>query len=308
VRVLPTLVTLGNLLCGLGSITYVLRSFAAGGLASADGRRMLYIATMLVPLGMLCDVVDGGIARVTNGESAFGAQIDSLCDVVTFGIAPAVLVWALIVPTDFPQRAAWILVAAYAVFAVLRLARYNVHMDDAASKGFSGLPSPVAAAAVVSVVLLYLKFTGGSSWLSSLSVARYAYYIPLGLPVYAFLLGVLMVTRVRYVHLGPVLLSGRKSFTHLMVLLFIIVATALQFAVIFFVMTAAYISAGLVLEARNRIRSVYPPSTIPGGDDTVRALRPDSLCPPLPQRRRPAGWRSGRRFPQPVASDDSSNP
>jgi CDP-diacylglycerol--serine O-phosphatidyltransferase len=308
VRVLPTLVTLGNLLCGLGSITYVLRSFAAGGLVSADGRRMLYIATMLVPLGMLCDVLDGGIARVTNGESAFGAQIDSLCDVVTFGIAPAVLVKALVVPTDFPQRAAWVLVAAYAVFAVLRLARYNANNETTPSKHFCGLPSPVAAAAVVSVVLLYLKFTGGSAWLSSLSVARYAGYIPLGLPVYTFLIGGLMVTRVRYVHLGPVLLSGRKSFTHLMVLLLVIVATALQFAVIFFAMTVAYITAGLALAARNRIVSAYLPSPISGEDEAALELGPDSFCPPLPQRRRPAGWRSGRRFPQPVVRENSSKP
>jgi CDP-diacylglycerol--serine O-phosphatidyltransferase len=305
VRVLPTLVTLGNLLCGLGSITYVLRSFAAGGLASADGRRMLYIATMLVPLGMVCDVLDGGIARVTNGESAFGAQLDSLCDVVTFGIAPALLVRALVMQTDFPQWAGWVLVAAYVVFAVLRLARFNVETDGMPSKRFSGLPSPVAAAAVVSVVLLYLKLTGGSPWLSSLSVARYAHYIPLGLPVYAFLIGVLMVTRVRYVHLGPVLLSGRKSFTHLMVLLLVIVATALQFAVIFFSMTAAYVVAGLVLEARNRVVIAYPPSMIPRKGETAPESESDSLCPPLPQRHRPAGWRSGPRLPRRVVSDGS---
>jgi CDP-diacylglycerol--serine O-phosphatidyltransferase len=305
VRVLPTLVTLGNLLCGLGSITYVLRSFAAGGLASADGRRMLYIATMLVPLGMLCDVLDGQIARVTRSESAFGGQLDSLCDVVTFGIAPAVLVRALVTPTDFPQWASWVLIAAYVVFATLRLARYNVETDDATSKGFSGLPSPVAAAAVVSVVLLHLKLTGGSPWLSSLSVARYARYIPLGLPVYAFLIGVLMVTRVRCVHLGPVLLNGRKSFAHLMALLLLIVATALQFAVMFFAMTAAYIAAALVLEARERIVIARPPEVIPGEGEPALELGADGLRPPLPQRRRPTGWRRGSRLTQRVVPDGS---
>ena len=98
--VLPTMLTLGNLICGFGCITFAAKlgpsdstlTFAAllGPNAAQEGQGLV-IAAVLIYLGMVFDAFDGSVARLTNQTSEFGANLDSLCDVVSFGIAPAFL-------------------------------------------------------------------------------------------------------------------------------------------------------------------------------------------------------------------------
>jgi CDP-diacylglycerol--serine O-phosphatidyltransferase len=249
VQILPTLVSLGNMLFGLASITYAVRSFAE----PTKGPYLLYLAAMCVCFAMVCDLLDGRIARMTGSESAFGAEIDSLADIVSFGIAPAVLVVALIIPTPFPRRPGWILAAAYAAFAAMRLARYNVEKDEGPADRFTGLPSPAAAGAIVGVVLLHLELADPMSHLSGLSIAPWSRYIPLGLPIYALFIGLLMVSRVRYTHLGRVMLSGRKPFTYLVVFLLIAVLAGMQLAPTLAAGFTLYVFVGLALEAKVRL-------------------------------------------------------
>ncbi len=249
VQMLPTLVSLGNMLFGLASITYAVRSFAE----PTRGPYLLYLSAMCICFAMVCDLLDGRIARMTGSESAFGAEIDSLADIVSFGIAPAVLVVALIIPTPFPRRPGWILAAAYAAFAAMRLARYNVEKDEGPAHRFTGLPSPAAAGAIVGIVLLYLELADPMSHLSGLSIAPYSKYIPLGLPIYALFIGLLMVSRVRYTHLGRVMLSGRKPFTYLVIFLLIAVLAGMELALTLAAGFTLYVFVGLGLEAKERI-------------------------------------------------------
>ncbi len=251
VQVLPTAVSLANFLCGFASITYSLKA----SLLPAGGEResALYLAAMLVCFAMVADLLDGKIARMTGGDSAFGAEIDSLSDVVSFGVAPAVLVVALAKLHPFwadgrMHRVAWILAGAYAAFAAMRLARYNVEKNTQPGERFSGLPTPAAAGAVVSLALLYLGLKSQDGFLSELALARHADWIVAALPIYTLLVGVLMVTRVGYSHLGRKVLSGQKPFPHLVVLALMVIIAFIQLEVTLAAGFTIYVLAGLALE------------------------------------------------------------
>ncbi|MDN5797291.1 MAG: CDP-diacylglycerol--serine O-phosphatidyltransferase [Intrasporangium sp.] len=135
---LPSLFTLGNMLCGFSSV-----------LLSFQGR--FAIASILIAVSILLDISDGAVARMVGAMTPFGLQFDSLADLISFGIAPAVLVytWAL------PQYAhlAWFGAMFWLACAAYRLARFNVTIDPLADKRyFIGLPSPGAAGVVIATV------------------------------------------------------------------------------------------------------------------------------------------------------------
>jgi CDP-diacylglycerol--serine O-phosphatidyltransferase len=202
VDMLPTLVTLGNLFSGFLAIAYVSDSRAA----ATDAERLLLYdrAVFLIFLAMIFDAVDGKVARMTGSTSKFGAELDSLCDAISFGAAPAILFKALIEhgSDGMKPKAAMILAAIYVACAVLRLARFNVgaEPDEDSHRFFQGLPSPAAAAAVVSLVSLnnVLDPNTANSWVR--------WVMPFAMAA----LGFLMVSRVRYVHAASWLFR-RKS-------------------------------------------------------------------------------------------------
>jgi len=137
VDLLPNLLSLGNMYCGLAAI------FAVG---AGEVER----AAWLVVLAILFDAFDGKVARLTGSTSEFGKQLDSLSDLVSFGIAPALLIYEGVMTRD--SRAAALIAAVYATTTALRLARFNI---GRASKGrhFIGLPAPAAGGMVASYTL-----------------------------------------------------------------------------------------------------------------------------------------------------------
>ncbi len=144
--VLPNLFTVSSILCGLAAI------LAA---TEPSGPDRFYYAAVAILFGVLFDAADGRVARLTRTQSEFGLQLDSLADVITFGVAPAVLVykWAL-------QPFGWLGLMVSFVFATcgaLRLARFNVlaGRQSAPSRHFVGMPIPLAAAILVSLVMLH---------------------------------------------------------------------------------------------------------------------------------------------------------
>ena len=146
--VLPTLLTLGNALCGFAAITYAARLGIED--VQAGDAHLLY-ASMCIFAGMLFDALDGRAARWANQTSEFGAQLDSLCDVVTFGVAPAFLMRQFSLQSVVHPRIMWVIAGLYVACAILRLARFTIETDDEDShESFSGLPSPAAAGAVAS--------------------------------------------------------------------------------------------------------------------------------------------------------------
>jgi len=137
VDILPNLLSLGNMYCGLAAI------FAVSG---AEVER----AAWLVMLAILFDAFDGKVARLTKTASEFGKELDSLSDLVSFGIAPALLIYEGVMTRD--SRAAALIAAVYATTTALRLARFNV--GRASKSGhFIGLPAPAAGGMVASYTL-----------------------------------------------------------------------------------------------------------------------------------------------------------
>jgi CDP-diacylglycerol--serine O-phosphatidyltransferase len=238
--VLPTMLTLGNLICGFGSITIsaklvqsdnTLPFLALLGTTAAREGQGLLIAAVLIYVAMIFDAFDGTVARLTNQTSEFGANLDSLCDIVSFGIAPAFLMlqftriyaphslWEE--PDNGLQRLLFVIAALYAVCAALRLARFNSEIDEEDTHAeFSGLPSPAAASVVASIPISYLLLVR-STGEANMAVTDWAgQELQLVLPLVTLAVACLMVSRIRYVHAVNHLLRGRRGRAHMIKLVF----------------------------------------------------------------------------------------
>ncbi len=206
---IPNSLTLCNSLCGFGAILYSLSVYEHA--AKADNSMavldVLAACAWIILFAMVFDALDGFVARLLNASSLHGIQMDSLSDMVTFGLAPAVIIaimthWLTLGNPSWMTSAAvtYILCAVYVGCAALRLATYNVHalLEKKSGDLFTGLPSPGAAAGVCSVVLVWGFF--------------YDKLQPLAvwLPVYAAVLGLLMVSPIPYFHVGKYLASLKR--------------------------------------------------------------------------------------------------
>jgi len=168
--------------------------------------------------------LDGHVARLSRTSSDFGAQLDSLCDVVTFGVAPGFLLVKMCPQITFAHPGAiWIIAAAFPACAALRLARFNVETsDDDDHMFFSGLPSPAAAGSIAGFAILFYTLRKETNTLT------YAADIDLVmqqiLPLFALAVGALMVSRIPYPHIVNQIFRGQRSFGHIVGLLFALVA------------------------------------------------------------------------------------
>jgi CDP-diacylglycerol--serine O-phosphatidyltransferase len=273
----PTLVTLGNLLCGFGAIILSMRSSSPP--AGMDAHDCLRYAGLLIFAAMIFDALDGKVARLTKSTSKFGMEMDSLCDVVSFGVAPAVLVKAMIdkqLGTDQPfplwDRYVWPMLAIYVCCAALRLARYNVESETGHQNFFYGMPSPGAAGCAASLALLIIpsEHTPPAQLqlqISQLDKMREAIYWPMlvALPFVMLGLGILMVSRVHYPHAGDRLLGGKKSFFHLLVIGLVLVLIFLHHEI----MLALAFNGFLVYGLLNEVRCQIFPSQRPKSWDEV---------------------------------------
>jgi len=216
--VLPTLLTLANAVCGFGAIAF------ASGWAGYEPATAQFVAGCLILLAMLFDGLDGAAARWAGQTSRFGAELDSLCDAISFGAAPAFVMLALakFEQVGIPSRLLFVAASLYVVGAVLRLARFNVEPPPAPevaaeekAKGFTGLPSPAAASVVASFPIALF----GPQLVSDAEVSASAALMDLWaarlLPLVTFGVALLMVSRVRYAHLFKQLLRrGRNRYVN----------------------------------------------------------------------------------------------
>jgi len=242
------LLTLGNAVCGFIAIV-----FAGGGTPGADTLHLEFKkAAWLIIFGMFFDVLDGRVARTTRSSTDLGAALDSLADVVTFGVAPAVLVFRM--HTTLPQWSMWrwmlwCLSIAYFLGAVLRLARFTAETSDqeADHMCFKGLPSPGAAGMISSFVILYFYLMEFKQrelallqpWETQLQAL--ASWIPAFLPFMAGFLGYLMVSnRLRYVHVGGYLVN-RRGFDSLVYVIFGLIVLAIFPEVFLPILFVAYL-------------------------------------------------------------------
>lgn len=189
--VLPNLFTLSSVFCGLYAMTLVTRDTPAA----------FYGSALAILFGMLFDGLDGRVARLTRTQSSFGMQLDSLADVITFGAAPAFLIWKwALEPLGFIGL---FLAFSYLACGALRLARFNVIEARGGSGGassyFMGLPIPLAAGVLVSLVIAHTR-TYGDAPIPALPVA-----------VLVGLLAYLMVSTVRYRTFKQMRLTRRNT-------------------------------------------------------------------------------------------------
>ena len=253
IAVLPTAVTLINAFCGFLSIVYASRGpgiFLEISLIRKSSISFFAMSGYFILFAMIADMLDGQVARWSGTSSSFGGQLDSLSDVVSFGIAPAFLMLKIMeshfglettvrkfffpvslwkafpnVNTQLAQFAgSWILFTAifYVLCAIIRLARFNVEndIDITHHQTFVGLPSPAAAGVVVSLVIFQEHFLGSiASRLPEISSSLFDLTSWL-LPITVLLGGILMVTRIRYPHLANRLLRRKKSFVSVLLVIF----------------------------------------------------------------------------------------
>jgi CDP-diacylglycerol---serine O-phosphatidyltransferase len=229
ISALPTLFTLGNLVCGFYAIVVASRIDKPGvlpGAAIVSDLDNILLAAILIFAGMLFDAIDGHVARLAGTSSDFGAQLDSLCDLVSFGVAPAFLLVKMCPRFEFfHPDAVWIIAASFASCAALRLARFNVENDEGEDQlRFSGLPSPGAAGAIAGFGIVFYTLLGQAD-LPQPPLAEQIYgVLQTILPFFAVLLALLMVSRVPYPHATNQLFRGQKSFAHVVGVIFALVA------------------------------------------------------------------------------------
>lgn len=255
IYILPNCFTAGNLFFGFLAIIWCIRGHYTAAPDSPLAATYFTQAVFFILAAGLCDLLDGRIARLGGRESLFGKEFDSIADVVSFGMAPALMVFYLILPPTegqpFFRQLGWLIGFLYLLCAGVRLARFNVLTNpyipgtdkQNASKDFLGLPAPAAAGTVASLVLVLVNFD-----LPAFS---------LFLPPLMVLIAWLMVSGVHYPSFKYIDWHTRMNFQ--LFILYIVLAAALflfwkfSFALLFL----AYIFHGLFRHVRTR-RSQAP--------------------------------------------------
>ena len=225
IAVLPTMFTLGNLVCGFFAIVVAARVDAPSSqpVYPADPTNVM-LSAWLIFLAMIFDALDGHVARLSRTTSDFGAQLDSLCDLVTFGVAPGFLLVKMCPHFAYLHReAVWVIAASFAACAALRLARFNVEAtEDDDHMHFSGLPTPAAAAAIAGFAILFYTLRKEDAALAYAAEIDAA--LQMALPLFAVMVALLMVSRIPYPHVVNQVLRGHRSFGHIVGVLFALVA------------------------------------------------------------------------------------
>ena len=248
VSILPSLVTLLNAIFGFTAI-----GMAAKG-ATSDRfffhkPELTYFAMAgyMIFLAMVADMLDGRLARMSKSTSSFGGQLDSLCDMVSFGVAPAFLMLNFLgdrlieIAQTKPAMVAsankvvWLCAAVYMACAAIRLARFNVENeeDESAHMSFSGLPSPAAAGVVASIIIFQQDLLPGLAERSTLAYKFAENTVFFALPFVTLAAGLLMITRIRFPHLVNRLIRGKKPFSTLIwgVIALVLIINFPQFAI-----------------------------------------------------------------------------
>lgn len=235
VYLLPSLLTMGNMFCGYLCVLYAIRG-------------EFDVAAPLIGIAVVLDMLDGRIARMTGTATPFGVEFDSLADIISFGIAPAVLtfMWGL-QPLD---RLGWAAGFIYLSAAAIRLARFNIQSVKSTDKRhFVGMPSPAAAAIPASTVFFYPGGIQDPRW----AVVAFAVMVVPAL---------LMVSTVRFNSFKTIDTQKRRSYKVLALVALVIAVIQLHPKVVLLGLAYIYMLSGLAAAvwARVRRRETAPPS------------------------------------------------
>lgn len=237
IYILPNLFTAASLFCGFFSLLRTLQED-------------FFSAAILILVSGLLDGLDGKIARFTNTTSRFGVEFDSLADVISFGVAPGMLVfaWAL----EPFGRLGWIAAFLYVVCGALRLGRFNIQINTIESRYFNGLPIPGAAALIATGILFFYEIgdTGVSKHITVL--------------IATYILAFLMVSTVKYYSFKDIELFRRKPFHWLVIAILLIIIVAHEPVFALFGLTLLYIISGPILTLFLLRRRHLQKSMVPG--------------------------------------------
>ncbi len=230
VYLLPSLFTMGNMFCGYACIVYSMRGDFA-------------TAAPFIGFAMVLDMLDGRVARMTGTTSDFGVQYDSLSDLVSFGLAPSLVLytWSLSALTAYGPswgKVGWAAAFIYAACAALRLARFNTQVGVADKRYFQGLASPAAAGLCMSFV--WSVEDGGLFGLHATDMDFVT-------PFVAVIAGLLMVSRVRYFSFKAWPLSDRVPFIWIPAAMLVLVGLALDPPRVLFAIAVLYVLSGPVM-------------------------------------------------------------
>lgn len=240
IYLLPNILTSMGLLFGFYSILHTL-----------SGRYLK--AAWAVIFAAVFDAIDGKIARLTKTNTDFGVEYDSLADLIAFGVAPGLLVyaWAL---KPFGKWG-WLAAFLYVICAALRLARFNVQINTVENRFFQGLPSPAAAGMIVSVIMLFYH----------LKIPEDTRHLPVLLLTYA--IAFLMVSNVKYNSFKNLELAKRKPFSSLFVVILLLIIVGAEPQIMFFSLFLLYFISGpinlLFLYRKKRAQKVLKEREIP---------------------------------------------
>ncbi|MCE9625365.1 MAG: CDP-diacylglycerol--serine O-phosphatidyltransferase [Deltaproteobacteria bacterium] len=250
IYILPNMITTASLFCGFVSIVH-----------SIKGDHLT--AAWMILLAGVFDGLDGRIARLTHTHSDFGIEYDSLCDLASFGLAPAILAytWTL----DHFHQLGW--AAAFLFFAcgAMRLARFNVQVSDVEKKHFQGLPIPIAAYVISSYVIFHYRWKGDVDVSSVLLLG-----LTLGLAL-------LMVSNVKYRSFKKIDFKRKESFFALVFVacvLFVVVSAPNE--MIFFT-ALAYVASGLVEEVFQLSKKARGDAPLLAGEANEHTPTPQEL-------------------------------
>jgi CDP-diacylglycerol--serine O-phosphatidyltransferase len=245
IYILPNLFTTGNLFCGFWAIISVFQE-------------KFFYAAVAILLACAFDILDGKVARLSGATSKFGVQYDSLADLVSFGIAPALLAfsWALRPYGKF----GWLAAFLFVVCGALRLARFNVQSSSGEVKYFKGLPIPAAASMIALTILLYLRLIE-TNWVKDIVIL-----------VMIYVLAFLMVSNIRYFSFKELNLAKRKPFSIFIFVILSMIVIIMEPTIVLFAFILFYVFSGPVnmLMAWHKKRTLRKTEPIPEEDLVVR--------------------------------------
>jgi CDP-diacylglycerol---serine O-phosphatidyltransferase len=242
IYLLPNLMTAGNLFCGFTATLRILEGALLQS-TNADAAADLFHEAIWFILGaFVFDFLDGRLARLGGHDSAFGREFDSLADIVSFGVAPALLVYRIVLQ-EF-RTACWIIALVYLCCGALRLARFNTvsasHQRESSSNGsknFTGFPIPAAAGLIASITLFLMWLAEGEH-----HIGKWKFVLP---PLLVFL-SFMMFSRFEYPSFKAINWKTKKSIPRFIGIFLIFIVTALNYQWMPAVLFLAYLLYGFL--------------------------------------------------------------
>jgi len=230
--VVPAIATLANLTAGCLALALLLEGEKQG------------LAALLIIAAVLCDSLDGALARMFGASSDFGAELDSLADVVSFGVAPGILVVSL--QPDAMRFVGWVVAVCFAASAAWRLARFNVvRLHELEDEGFMGLPTTGAGGVMASAVLCQGVLSGGRFEMGSAI-----------LPWLLLLMAFLMVSNIPYPHIGSIIAKRPVAFCGAGLALLALGVVYWEYEIVFLLFFMSYAASGPAIAVGAKIKAL----------------------------------------------------